>query len=88
MLNPGYTTSTRERSEHPKITIDKISAYIKKKTRWRLELYLFDDGTIDEVCCGEDSDEGKNPINPESEEEEDDESEEQSCSEDENKENN
>ena len=27
MLNSGYTTSTRERSEQTKIRIDKISAY-------------------------------------------------------------
>ena len=50
-------------------------------------IVFVDDGTIDEVFCAEDSDEGQNPINPESEEEEDDESEEQSGSEDENEEN-
>ena len=43
---------------------------------------------VDDVFCGEDSDEGQNPINPVIEEEKDDESEEQSGSEDENEENN
>ena len=59
---------------------------LKNKTSARI--VFVDDGTIDNVFCGEDSDEGQNPINPESEEEEDDESEELSGSENENEENN
>ena len=51
-------------------------------------IVFVEDGTIDEVFCGEDSDEGQNRNNPESEEEEDDESEEQSGCEDENEEDN
>jgi len=51
-------------------------------------ILFVDKGTIDKVCYGEDSDEGQNPSNSESEEEEDDESGEQGGSEDENKEDN
>ena len=57
------------------------------KNKMVARIVFVDDGNIDEVFCGEDSDEGQNPINPESEEE-DDESEEQSDSEDENEEDN
>ena len=57
------------------------------KNKMAARIVFVDDRTIDEVFYGEDSNEGQNPINSESEEEKDDQSEEQSGSESENKEN-